>query len=153
YERQLWANSKLNTANFWGNVRVLHIPCARPDAVIDLDLILATELPENSLYLKCDRLKVLDHPTDGKPNKQMEAHGKVYTQGREFRARSDVVRYNQQKQQVIFEAEEGGWATLTRSTRPGGPPDTVEGKKIIYNRATGETKVDHARSVTGESAP
>ncbi|MFO0928413.1 MAG: hypothetical protein U0736_15535 [Gemmataceae bacterium] len=153
FQKRMDANSKNNTAYFWENVRVLHLPCPRPDAEINLDLILATDLPEKSLYLRCDRLKVLDHPTDGLPNKQMEAVGKVYAQGREFYARADVVRYNQQKQQVIFEGGESGLATLYKVARPGDKPQTVEGKRILYNRATGKIDVIGASSITGETAP
>lgn len=151
FQKRMDANSKTNTAYFWENVRVLHLPCPRPDAEINLDLILATDLPDKALYLRCDRLKVLDHPTDGEPNKQMEAHGKVYTQGREFYARADVVRFNQQKQQVIFEGSETGLATLYKASRPGDKPQVVEGKRIIYNRATGKIDVIGASSVSGET--
>lgn len=153
FQKRMDANSKTNTAYFWENVRVLHLPCPRPDTEINLDLILATDLPEKSLYLRCDRLKVLDHPTDGLPNKQMEAIGKVYAQGREFYARADVVRYNQQKQQVIFEGGESGLATLYKVARPGDKPQVVEGKRILYNRATGKIDVIGASSISGETAP
>ena len=86
YARRMDANSKENMVRFWEDVRVLNMPCKNPDIVINLDAILATTLPEKAMFLRCGRLQVLDHPTDGKPNKQMEAHDRVYIQGREFYA-------------------------------------------------------------------
>jgi hypothetical protein len=152
FQKRMDANSKTKTALFWENVRVLNLPCKKPDTPIDLDTILADDLPEGAMYLRCDRLKVLDHPTDGAPNKQMEAHGKVYVQGREFYARSDWATFNQQKQQVIFYGGDG-YATLYKVDVPGGKPTVLEGKKIIHNRSTGKTEVYGAREVSGESLP
>ena len=56
-----YSNSKKNTAQFWKNVQVLHLPCPRHDAAINLDEILAVELPENALHIRCGKLKVLEN--------------------------------------------------------------------------------------------
>lgn len=152
--RRMDANSKSHTAIFYGDVKVLHVPCERHDTPIDLDVILANELPEKSLYIWCEWLKVLDTPEpDGKSNKQMEGRGKVYLQGKEFWARGDEVFFNQLKQQVIIRGEASGNATLYQRKRPGEPPSKVEAQEIIYNRATGETKVNGASSIQGQSMP
>jgi hypothetical protein len=153
------ANSKTNTAQFWwsperGLVQVLHLPWPRHDAPLDLDAILSRELPEKALYIRCERLKVLDRPeSDGRPNKQMEGHGRVYIQGEDFWARGDAVYYNHLKQQVIIEGGESGNATLYRVPKRGAEENKVEAKRILYNRATGKTDVMGASSVSGESAP
>jgi hypothetical protein len=152
FHKRMDANSKTKTALFWENVRVLSLPSKTHDKVIDLDTILTADLPEKAIYLRCDRLKVLDHPTDGKPNKQMEAHGKVYAQGREFYARADWATYNEQKEQVILYGGDG-YATLYKRDVQGGEANTLEGKKIIYNRSTGKTEVYGASSVTGSTSP
>jgi hypothetical protein len=83
----------------------------------------------------------------------MEAHGQVYVQGKDFWARCDSLYYNQQKDQVILEGKESGYATLYKYDVVGGKPQVVEGRQIIYNRATGQTWVNGASSVTGSSAP
>jgi hypothetical protein len=153
FQRRMDANSQTNMAYFWERVRVLSLPWEKHDKPIDLDVLLANDLPEGALYLSCDRLKVMDRPTDGKPNKQMEGHGNVYVQGREFYARGGSVYYNQQKQQIILDGNEVGQATLYRVITPGAPPDVLVGKKIIYNRATGETQVLGASGIQGESLP
>jgi lipopolysaccharide export system protein LptA len=122
--------------------------------VIDLDQVLATDLPENSLYIRSDWLKVLDRPEiDGTPNKQMEGRGKVYIQGRDFWARGESVYYNQLKRQVIISGKDGSNATLYQQTRPGEKGRTVEAKQIIYNRATGTIDILGASSMSGESVP
>jgi lipopolysaccharide export system protein LptA len=147
------ANSKRNTAQFWGNVRVLHIPCPRHDAPINLDDILAVDLPEHSLFIRSGRLKVNDGVENGKPNKQMEAHDQVKLHGRDFWAYADAVYYNEQKQQVILEGKDGGTAVLYKRERPGDNPKRIEGKRLIYNRATGEINGQGVTSVIGETTP
>jgi lipopolysaccharide export system protein LptA len=153
FRKRMDANSKTSTAYFWENVRVLHMPCPRHDTPIDLDQILAHDLPENSLYIACDRLKVLDRPEDNRPNKQMESHGKVYVQGKEFYARADSLYYNQLKNQIILDSSESGHATLYKVTVQGEKPQEVVGKRIIYNRGTGKIDVSGATSIIGESVP
>jgi lipopolysaccharide export system protein LptA len=148
FHKRMDANSKTNTALFWENVRVLNVPCKSFDTKVDLDAMLATDLPEGAMYMRCDKLKVLDHPTDGQPNKQMEAHGQVYLQGREFYGRADSATYNQQKEQVILYGGDG-YALLYRQTVPGSTPSVLEAKKIIYNRSTGETNAFEVRSASG----
>lgn len=153
FKRRMDANNQTQTAWFWEQVRVLSLPSDRHDRPIDLGVMLATDLPEDAMYLACDRLQVLDQPTPEKlPNKQMKADGNVYVQGREFWARAAAVHYNEAKQQVILDGKDG-WATLSRVTRPGAPPEQSEGKKIIYNRKTRKVDVIQARQVQGESLP
>jgi lipopolysaccharide export system protein LptA len=150
FRQRMDANSKTSTAKFWKDVRVLNLPCKDPDMKIDLDAMLAGDLPEGSFYMRCDRMKVLDAPTGGQPNKQMEGHGQVYCQGSDFYARADMVTYNEQKSQVIFYGIDS-YATLYKVTAKGATPSVVEGKKIIYNEKTKETQVIGTRSFSGES--
>ena len=138
FENRMDANSKKNTADFWGKVRVLNFPCNRHDMVIDLDAILQSDLPEKAVYMACDRLKVLNSKVGGKPNKEMWAMGRVYVQGREFYAHADLVTYNQAKEQVIFHGKDGGLATLYKVEARGKEPARIEAKKITYNRSTGK---------------
>jgi lipopolysaccharide export system protein LptA len=149
FGKRMDANSKTNTAHFWENVRVLNMPGDDPNQEIDLDTILATELPEGAMYLRCERLKVLDQPVNGRSNQQMEAYGRVYVQAKEFYARADAVFYNQAKDQIIFDGKESGVATLCKVRRKGEEPQVIRGKKIIYHRTTGEAKVDSGDSIRG----
>jgi lipopolysaccharide export system protein LptA len=152
FQKRMDANSKRNMVWFYGDVRVLNLPCRSFDMKVNLDAMLTTTLPEKAMYMRCDRLQVLDHPTDGQPNKQMEAHGRVYLQGKEFYGRADWATYNQQKEQVILYGGDG-YALLYKQDVPGGKPSVLEAKKIIYNRATGETNAFEAREISGDSAP
>jgi hypothetical protein len=151
FTKRMDANSRSNTANFWENVRVLSMPCDNPNQEIDLETVLAATLPEGAMYLRCDRLKVLDERDNGRSNQQMEAHGRVYVQGKDFYARSDAVYYNQAKDQIIFDGTESGMATLYKIKHVGGEAQVIRGQKILYNRVTGESKVDKAESFRGES--
>ncbi len=150
FQRRMHANSKKNMVWFWGDVRVLNLPCKSFETKIDLDATLAVALPEKAMYMRCDRLQVLDHPTDGQPNKQMEGHGRVYLQGREFYGRAETATYNQQKEQVILLGGDG-YALLYQQKAAGGAPSVLEAKKIIYNRSTGETNAFEVRNASGDS--
>src|SRR5207245_1254444 len=119
---------------------------------IDLDVLLATALPEGAMYLKCDRLKVLDQPENGKSNQQMEAWGRVYVQSKNMYARAEAVFYNQAKNQIILDGA-GSQASLYKRPRVGAPYEQVTGTKIIYNQVTGETDVQGGDGLSGTSTP
>lgn len=144
------ANSNTGMAAFYKNVRVLHLPVSSADVKVDLNAILARELPEGGLYLRGDRLKVMDRATDGKPNKRMVAEGSVRVQGRDFDASADVVMYDEAKDQIAFESKEGT-ATLRKFETQGGQPQVVSAKRILYNRRTKEIKTERTNSIHGET--
>jgi hypothetical protein len=152
FVKQMNASSKTNKASFWGSVRVLNLPCPRHDAVINLDTILATDLPEGAVYISCNRLHVLDRPTGGKSNKQMEGHEQVYAQGREFYARSESIYYDQLKEQIILDGTDSTPAELNKVTRAGAAPDKIEGRRIVYNRKTGKIDVQRVNGIKSEAS-
>src|SRR5262249_44450633 len=136
----------------YDGVRVLNMPCEKHDAKVDLDLVLETDLPEGALYIKCDKLEVLDRKVEGQPSKEMKAIRKVLVLGREFWARAEEAHYNQAKQQVILDGKDGV-ATLNRVDPQSGAATRVTGRKIIYNRATGEYRVTDVDGLHGETVP
>jgi len=127
------------------------MPCPKHDAIINLDTILATDLPEGAIFIRCKNLHILDHPTQGQSNKQMEGHGQVSVQGRDFDASSQSIYYDQFKEQIILEGTDSVPAVLRKETRPGAERSKVEGRKIIYNRKTGKIDVQGASGASGES--
>jgi hypothetical protein len=147
--RRMDANSRTSTANFWEYVRVLNFPCEDPHQEIDLDALLATELPARALYLRCDRLKVLDQKEQGRSNQQMEARGRVRVQAREFWAEAEEVYFNEAKDQVIFKGTPNAPATLSKVAVRGQQPQTLEGRTIIYTRSTGKAEVIGGNSLNG----
>ena len=151
FEKRMDANSKTSKAIFWGDVRVLNLPWPKHDETINLLTIQAIDLPEGAILIRCDKLLVLDHPSQGKSNKQMEGHGRVTVQGRDFDASGLSIYYNQLKEQIILEGSESVPAVLRKETRPGDERKRLEGRKIIYNRKTGNIYVEGASSINGES--
>jgi lipopolysaccharide export system protein LptA len=149
FMRQMKASSLTNTADFWESVRVLNLPCEDPHREIDLDAILATELPLGAMYLRCNRLKVLSEQVRGKTNQQMEADGQVQVQAREFWAQSDHMTYNEAKDQVIFTGKGDNLATLAKIVAKGVQPEVLRAKKIIYARSSGTATVDRGESLNG----
>jgi lipopolysaccharide export system protein LptA len=143
------ASSLTNTADFWESVRVLNLPCDDPHREIDLDTILASELPAGAMYMRCNRLKVLSEQVRGKTHQQMEAQGQVEVQAREFWARSDHMTYNEAKDQIIFTGEGDNQAVLAKVAARGVQPEMLRAKKITYYRSTGYASVGEAESLNG----
>jgi hypothetical protein len=151
FQARMDANSNTGVASFWTNVRVLHLPVKSPDTEVNLNAILATELPEGGLYMRSGRLRVMDKASDGKPNKRMVAEDAVRVQGRDFDASADVVRYDESKDQIVFESKDGT-ATLRKFDALGGPPQVVSAKSIMYNRKTKEIKTGGTSTIYGETS-
>ena len=56
---------------------------------------------------------------------------------KEFWGRADVIKYDESKEQVIFEASEGNVATLYRVTQPGAQPDEIKGLALLLASPAG----------------
>jgi hypothetical protein len=147
FVNRMHANSKTNTASFWGGVRVLNFPCDNPNEDIDVDAMLARGLPQGVLFIRCDRLKVLDRGGKGRSNQQMQAYGRVRVEAKEFIAEADEVTYEEQKDLVIFKGINGP-ASLAKVPPGGQQPQVLRGKKIMYKRSTGEASADEVDSIT-----
>jgi hypothetical protein len=149
FGNRMSGDSRAKKAQFWGDVRVLNFPCQDPYVPIDLDKPYEDQFPPGWMYMRCDRLKVYDIPENGKSNQQMEAHGRVYVQAKEFYARSEDMYYNQAKDQVIFDSPITGTATFYKVAKPGDKVQTFTGRKIIYDRKTGAMSGDGVQSGEG----
>jgi lipopolysaccharide export system protein LptA len=150
YSGRMYANNTKHTAVFIGDVEVTHVPSENPNLQPNLD-----KLPVNGLYLKSDKLEVSNRPgPDGKSNQEMTATGHVYTQSRDttgpVTGRAIVVKYNEAKDQVIFEGGEGGYAILWRE-KVVGQQEEMKGKKIIYMRRTNTFQGVEMNAIKGVS--
>jgi len=137
----MYANSKTNAASFRRNVRVIHLPVDDPLADIDIDVTLA-KLPEGAMYLSCNQLNVFTRQEKGKNYQEMHASEQAVVQSREFWGRAASIHFDESKDQVIFDGGPGGTATLYKAKQQGGQWDKIIGRKIIYNRKTGEFNGD-----------
>lgn len=149
FENLMKASSRTNVASFWGAVRVLNLPCKDPHRPIDLDAMLATELPADAMYLRCNRLKVGTYQRNGRTYQEMDARGQVYVKGRDFTAQCDHMTFNEEKDQVIFYGEGDNEAVMAQYSVKGVPPKVLRGKKIKYYRTTGRFTGSDIRSFDG----
>jgi lipopolysaccharide export system protein LptA len=115
---------------------------------IDLERLLDA-MPPDAVFLSADLLNVLSHPDGPKPSQEMTAEGRVEVEAREFGGRAQRVYYDSAKDQIIFDGGDQGEATLYKHKVPGTPPSVIKGKKIIYNRRTGEFSGDGIREIKG----
>ncbi|MFN6049922.1 MAG: LptA/OstA family protein [Planctomycetia bacterium] len=149
--RSMYGNSKTNTATFLENVRVLNFPCENPNIDIDLESVM-DNLPKGGMFLRADRLDVLSkQDSKGKSQQEMRAKGRVLVHAQEFWGRAEQVSYEEAKDLVIFHGGDTGVATLYKRVRQGAPPEEIKGKKITYNRSSGQFKIDEGRWLNGGS--
>jgi lipopolysaccharide export system protein LptA len=141
------ADNKRGIATFYDHVIVINVPTDDPNLVLD-----EQRLPADSMYLSCEKLEVLSHKLPGnRTSKEMRAYQKVIVEAREFSGRSDVLKYDESKEQIILEGTEGKPAVVYREKVRGTRRETLEGRKIFYNRVTGEFKVEGATGLSGST--
>jgi hypothetical protein len=145
FRGRMQANNKARTAVFFDDVQLVYLPSDNPNLTIDLN-----HLPPDCFYMRCEKLNVYEHlSADGKTKTQeMIAQHKVSVEGQDFSGSAEVVKYDGAQDRIIFEAEEGGLAVLTRQRAPGARPDRLSGKKIIYWRKTGESRVEDGHGIS-----
>jgi hypothetical protein len=158
FMKVMQASNRTNVAHFWESVRVLNMPCEDPHLDIDLDAMLATELPEGALYLRCNHLRVgtyqksISSSTGQKQLRTyqvMDALGQVYVEGKDFTAQCDRMTFNEEKDQVIFYGEGDNRAVMSKGDLKSGDRKTTKAKRFIYIRSTGEVSIQDIDSING----
>jgi hypothetical protein len=128
----------IRTTIFLENVEVYHCPAERPDVVFNPD-----RPPKGGFYLRGDQVTNYTKTFDKNRKAQfMEAKGKVMFRTQEFFGHATTVKFNELQDLVIFEGPRTNPARLYQFQGPGRPPREIQGTKILYNRRTGETKVE-----------
>src|SRR5207237_536518 len=108
--------------------------------------------PEGYMYLRCNKLEVFSHKLpDGRTSKEMKALGKAEVEAKEFSGRADVIKYDESKEQVILEGNDGNPAVLYREKVRGGPKDMMSAQKITYRRTDGTFKVENGTGLSGSN--
>jgi hypothetical protein len=154
FQDQMWSkqepNSPARETHFYGNVEVYHLPAETPDVQLSAD-----SLPKGGMYLTCHYLKIRGRPQpDGTTKQYMEGTARVSFRTPEFYGRCSTVKYDEAQDEVIFLGAPEAPATLYRRKRQGGEYEEIKGKKILYNRKTGEFILDGGRTISiSQAAP
>lgn len=148
FQGSMYGNDAIGTASFLENVRALHFPAEDPNLDISPDAPIR-ELPKGAYTLRCDRLEVLSRKEGTRTMRDLRARGRVTVRSMEFSGSADMVTFDESKNQVIFHGSETMPASLFRQLRPGAPPDEVKGRKITFNRATGQFRIDEGTWLGG----
>jgi hypothetical protein len=128
---------------FTGQVKVTHLPSEDPDIKIDPD-----KLPQDAMWVECDRLKVLNYKVNEQQSVQIfEALQRVRVKGRGYHGQADKLTYEESKDLLTLEASEGNVARLYRQTRPNGPYEPVSAKKIMFWRKENRVEFKDARDI------
>lgn len=133
----------LRTSRFYDNCEVFHAPGDRPDLEMNPD-----RPPENGFYLKSEMLSVFTRSEGkGKNTQFMRADRKVFFRTKDFYGRADVVKYNQEREIIIFEGTPGNPATIYQDQGAGREPRQIQGMMILYNRLTGEFSLEGGNNI------
>jgi lipopolysaccharide export system protein LptA len=149
FDKSMYANTKKNKANFYENVRVLSFPCDNPKIEIDLDTMLE-KLPPGGIFLRCEQMEVLSRPVKGgKAQQEMIAIGHVRVQSKDMSGRAAKVMYNEEKDQIILEGGDDGYAVLYKYETQGADQPHVRAKRITYMRKTGQYRTEGTIGING----
>ncbi len=143
FQGAMIANNKTGIATFYDHVILIDVPTDDPDMKVPED-----KPPKGSFRLSCEKLEVLRRKLEnGTINQEMRAYRRVNLEGEEYSGHADVVKYDQSKELIILEGSEGNFAVLYKQTAKGREWDTIVGKRIMYWRLTGQSRVDYGRSI------
>jgi hypothetical protein len=99
------------------------------------------------MTLSCNKLRAVSRRLDANTVAQeFEATDRVRLKGKlasgEFSGQSDLVKYDESKDQLILEGQNGNLATLSRQLAPGRPKEPVKAQRIWYWRSENRVKLD-----------
>jgi lipopolysaccharide export system protein LptA len=116
-------------ATFYDNVEVFHQPADNLDVKVN-----PNDPPKDGFYLRCNVLKVAKQERDGRFYQTMVAENNAFFRTPEFYGNAKTIKYDESREIIIFEGE----PTILYKLGPkGAKPQRIEGKKILYNRKTG----------------
>ena len=155
YADHMSADKKTNVAYFYGSVRVYYKPVedfetARSEE-IDLVVLFKKKLPEGAMFLRCNKLEVRSRPQEkAKATQEMIASGPAQVISQDFSGSAPQIKFDEFKDQVIFDGLETGTATLIKAGKaPGQQATRIDAQKIIYNRKTGGHTAIRVKSIEG----
>jgi lipopolysaccharide export system protein LptA len=145
YSLRLRANNKMQIATFWGHIDVVHLPADSPDMKFDVN-----KPPPGFMRLRCDEsLEVFTRAGPAPGGKQRDyqnltARGNVKFDSDEYTGTAAQVKYEEEKETVIFQGDRENPAVIFKLEGQGQNPRPLRAVKLIYNRRTKE--------ITGEDA-
>ena len=119
---------KTRNSKFYDDVEVYHQPSDVPRPAIN-----PTTVPKDGFQSKCSLLSIYTRPVAGKSCQYMLAERRVTFRTDEFHGNSDIVKFDEADDIVIFEASPGNTVTITKFKGQIGPQgQQIQGKKILY---------------------
>ena len=126
---------------FRDNVKVFHLPADRPDVNFNHDTP-----PKDGFYLDCNLLTIKTRQIAGKSTQVMEAEDRVVFRTDEFVGRADKLVFDEATDTIVFTAKGGNPVFIKQRNARG---EELQGRKILYNRRTGEFKIEGSTGLTG----
>ncbi len=148
FEGSMWGNNKPGgpqIAKFYDNVEVYHQPGDSLHAKVK-----PNEPPKDGFYLRCNNLTISKYLRDGKTYQYMVAENNASFRTPEFFGNAKTIKYDESQEIIIFEGEP---TVLYKFGAPGEKPKRIEGRKILYNRKTGNFDLKGGTAITSWLSP
>jgi hypothetical protein len=138
----MFSNTKANykNATFLEGVEVYNVP----SEVFEVKLS-PERLPKEGFYLKCEKLKLLARQEEQKTVQAMVAETQVFFRTQECWGYADTVSFDEASDNIILDAAPGNLVRFYKRTRT--ENKDVTGERILYNRKTGNVRVEKNGSI------
>lgn len=145
FSDSMYTNSKANLkkTTFYGSsngVEVFHFATTDIDAKMDPD-----RPPENGLYLRCEMLTIEGKEEAGRTTQTMIGERNVHFRTDKYFGSADIVKYVENSDVVILEANPGNQVRLHDQTNK--QPVVFNSSKVLYNRRTGKIDTEGVKSI------
>ncbi len=147
FEGRMYGVNKpgVRSAKFFDNVEVYHQPGDDPNIKVN-----PNQPPKDGFYMRCAILDVQTKEVDGQSYQFMVAQRNAFFRSPEYFGNADTIKFDQSEETIIFE---GNPTTLFKLGATGEKPKRIEGKRILYNRKTGNMKADGVNVISSWLSP
>lgn len=148
FEGSMWGKNKPGgpqIAIFYDNVEVYHQPADNLDAPVS-----PNDPPKDGFYLRCNNLTISKQERDGKTSQLMVAENNAFFRTPEFYGNAKTIKYDESTEIIIFE---GDPTILYKLGPKGAKPQRIQGKKILYNRKTGNFDLSGGTNISSWLRP
>lgn len=148
FQGQMTGNQIGRTATFYDNVHIVHLPVSDPNYAVD-----EQNLPENGIIIDAVDEAIMGETQlpNGEKDRQFKAIGNVKVHARKYWAQCDELRYDQQKDLLVFDSKPGRMATLYRREQVGQEYTSFRAAMIMYRSKTDKWRAIDSDGLNGLS--
>jgi hypothetical protein len=139
FQGEMRGGQENKTAKFFENVHIIHTPVKETNETVDED-----NLNPDGLVVRASDYAVMavSAAADGSENRDFQAEGNVQVHAREFWGQCDRLSYDQQKDKLVFDSQQGRKSNFYRQLRIGEEPQRFYARSITFIRKENRISTD-----------